>query len=151
MKSSQLLEYIIKPKLAGMDKGQYSGKQAEILLLATSAQETNCGYTVHQTHGPALGVFQCEPNTHKAVLRWVEEHAPQALVSLASDDDRLIYDLYYATAIARMLYYSIPQPLPAVDMDEMWSYYKSYYNRGGKATYGHWMINWNHYVKPVLS
>ncbi len=151
MKPSQLLEYIIKPALDGMDTGQYAGEQAEILLLATSAQETNCGYTVHQIGGPALGIYQCEPAAHKLVLHWVGEHAPRALITLAADDNQLIYDLYYATAIARMLYYSIPQPLPSVDMNEMWSYYKSYYNRGGKATYGQWMINWNHYVKPILS
>jgi hypothetical protein len=150
MKPEQLLKYIIQPALEGLDVRKYGGRKAEILLLATCAQETNCANTVHQIGGPALGIYQCEPYTHHLVLHWIERHAETAIVSLTSLDERLIYDLDYATKIARMLYYSIPEPLPAIGPDAMWLYYKAYYNRDGKATEREWAKNWTQYVQGEL-
>ena len=149
MKPGQLLTYIILPALLSLSD-KFNSHRARIQLLATAAQESHCGEFVHQVHGPALGIYQCEPATHRLVLHWTLEHEPTALVSLTSLDERLIYDLNYATRIARLLYYSIPEPLPPVDMTAMWRYYKSYYNRGGAATQTEWNANWKRFVEPVL-
>lgn len=150
MKPDQLLTYIIPPALRSLGD-KFNSYPAQIQLLATCGHESHCGEFVHQVHGPALGIYQCEPTTHRLVLSWAMDHEPNALVSLTSLDDRLIYDLEYATQIARLLYYSIPEPLPEVDMTAMWRYYKSYYNRGGAATQTEWNENWKRFVLPVLS
>ena len=105
---------------------------------------------MHQDPGPALGIYQCVPATHRLVLRWTMEHEPTALISYTALDDRLIYHLYYATQIARLLYRSIPQSLPEADPAATWHYYKHYYNRGGKATQREWNANWAEFVTPVL-
>ena len=150
MNPEQLLIYIIPPALQLLGD-KFNSYRAHIQLLATCGQESHCGEFVHQVHGPALGIYQCEPVTHRLVLHWTLEHEPMVLVSLTSSDNRLVYDLNYATQIARLLYYSIPEPLPAVDMTAMWRYYKSFYNRGGAATQNEWNANWKRFVAPVLS
>ena len=154
MNPEQLLIYIIPPALLALGD-KFNSYRAHIQLLATCGHESHCGEFVHEEHdkkrGAALGIYQCEPTTHRLVLHWTMKHEPTVLVSLTSSDDRLMYDLNYATQIARLLYYSIPEPLPAVDMTAMWHYYKSYYNRGGAATQNEWDANWKRFIAPVLS
>ena len=56
------------------------------------------------------------------------------VVSMPSED-RLIFDLRYATAMARLFYARIPEKLPSKnDLKGIWNYYKRYYNTPkGKA------------------
>lgn len=148
-----LLHNIIIPALH-IDQ-ELDSKAAQILLLATSAQESHCGEWVVQNGGPALGIYQCEPHTHDLVRNWLKLHEPAMALSIGGcsgfDSERLIYDLRYATQIARALYWSIPHPLPKIARDEMWHYYKQYYNsEAGAATKEEWDRNWETYVKVVL-
>lgn len=66
--------------------------------------------------------------------------------------DRLIYDLRYCCAIARLKYYTIPVPLPAEDdIKGMARYWKRYYNSSaGKGTEEQFIKNYNKYVKPYV-
>jgi len=151
MNPQQLLDFIIKPALTLIGE---SGIKATILLLSTAAQETHCGEYVRQIGGgPGRGIYQCESATHNLVKNWLmRNNRPlhSLIVARGSTDERLVYDLQYATWIARVLYLSIPKPLPAPTESETWAYYKAYYNRGGKATREEWSDNWGRYVAPVM-
>lgn len=151
MDPKQFLDYIIRPALDGM--GQTSPK-AETLLLATAAQESHCGEYVHQIGGPALGFFQMEPATHKLVKDWLWEnrgHLYDVIGCKNSADDRLIWDLRYATQMARSLYLSVMYPLPDQKPDACFLYYKTHYNSArGAATQAEFNSNWQKYVAPTL-
>ena len=63
--------------------------------------------------------------------------------------DHLIFNLKYATQIARIFYSRIKVPLPAKnDLEGIWNYYKVHYNTvGGKATESEFMNNYLKFVK----
>ncbi len=137
----QFRNYILKPSLSLL---QLYSDDAEELLVFTCAVESDGGALFKQVGGPALGIFQCEPNTHNDLWRnfIFNEHKLISLLALnfacpkIPDVNRLIYDLNYATAIARLHYYRIKSPLPkADDIDAIYDYYKQYYNTpAGKST-----------------
>ena len=59
--------YIIRPTL---QKINLWSEAAENLLLGTAAQESLLGtYLKQNGNGPALGIYQMEPNTHKDI--WI--------------------------------------------------------------------------------
>lgn len=135
MNRAQLLEYIIVPTLHNLDMG---GKDAYSLLLNTAEVESSTQY-IHQVGGgPALSFWQIEPNTHHDVVDnyisyrpWLRDKIKQitGVDPLDKNDDMLLYNMSYACAIARILYYRHPFPLPSwKDMDEQWKVYKRYYN-----------------------
>jgi hypothetical protein len=82
--------------------------------------------------------------THDLVIAWLKCERPDLLSKVINlrikklsfpVEEELMGNLYYATAIARCLYLSIKEPLPASnDINGMANYYKKYYNRGGAAT-----------------
>jgi hypothetical protein len=61
----------------------------------------------------------------------------------------MIFNLKYATAMARIHYLRISEPLPQFnDIEGMWNYYKQYYNTPkGAATRDQFMGNYAKYVK----
>ena len=90
---------------------------------------------LHQVDGPALGIFQIEPATHADV--WANylayrENLAGRVASLASEQprlDQLVWNLAYATAIARLIYYRRPEPLPAADdLAGLARYWKAHFN-----------------------
>lgn len=58
---SQFRALIIEPVLS---KLQLYSKDAEELLVFTCAAESLGGTLLHQIQGPAVGIFQMEPNTY---------------------------------------------------------------------------------------
>jgi hypothetical protein len=128
------------------------------LLLGTCAQESHLGKYTHQINGPALGIFQIEPNTVKLIRSWIKKNKPELekkLLSLSMDNrDELWnvqYNHKYSAALARILYYSIPAPLPDENsVYAMATYYKKYYNRCGKATVEEFIENYKKLVLPYL-
>jgi len=130
----QFRELVIWPTLKYL--GMYS-ESAVNLLLGTAAHESKLSY-LKQINGPALGVYQIEPATHKDVYdnflgyRLGLREKVLALASNVSNkdiDNELIVNLAYATAIARLIYYRIPEPLPdADDVPGMADYWKRHYN-----------------------
>lgn len=138
---SQFRSLIIEPILS---KLQIYSKDAEELLVFTCAAESLGGTLLHQIKGPALGIYQMEPNTYTDI--WVNFiRARNQLATLMAlhmgcnripEVERMIYDLHFATAMARIHYLRHNGKLPKHDdVDAIWEYYKKYYNTvKGKAT-----------------
>lgn len=133
MKTELLREYIIIPALKYIDL--YS-EAAVNLLLGTAAQETHMGDYIRQIGGgPALGIYQIEPNTHKDVfdnfLKYRQDFCEKTRTCSVgtSMDEALIGSLFYQTLIARLIYYRVPEALPeADDILGLAQYWKKYFN-----------------------
>jgi len=139
---SQLREYVVVPALQQL--GMHS-LAAEQLVLGTIAQESHGSYLKQLGKGPALGLIQMEPATHRDL--WVnfvkyKRAIKDALLVMTSDsvDEcyeengwpdhvALIWNLRYAIAMCRVHYYRKPQPLPkANDIRALGEYWKDHYN-----------------------
>lgn len=142
-------QYIVVPALSDLGH-EFSQPVAVQLLLATAAQETNMGSRLHQeSGGPALGIFEMQPATYRDVLVRAPQRDQRLTAVLGADDlDRLIYDLRYATVMARLKYWLWPFPLPTTDaVDALWAYYKAAWNsEEGKATQIEFTANYRRYV-----
>ena len=155
---------VITPVLTGLtlDPG---GLQAPTeLLLGTALQESGLTHRVQQGGGPALGLFQMEPNTHDDIWANFLKHRatlaaavqaflsgnPQAAATLQNNDD-------YAAAMARVHYYRMGQivgkePLPGPgDIAGMAAYWKKHYNtKGGAGTAAQFVANWEAHHGAVV-
>ncbi len=141
-------EHIIKPTLEHL--GMYS-LAAENLLIGTAVQESGLRHLKQIGGGPALGVYQIEPETHTdlwcnylsyrtEMMSQVERHA----IPHIDTGSQLIGNLYYATAIARIIYYRRPEPLPdADDIEGLAGYWKNHFNTvAGKGTAAAFRLNY---------
>lgn len=122
----QFSEHVIEPALKQI--GLYS-KGAEQLLLGTCCVESHLGTYLHQINGPALGVFQMEPATHKDIwanyLRYrrdlrstIKDFVPECMWDVEEKHphhDLLIYDMRYAAMMARVKYRRSSLPIPPSD------------------------------------
>lgn len=139
---SQLREYVVVPALQQL--GMYS-LAAEQLVLGTIAQESQGSYLKQLGKGPALGLIQMEPATHKDLwLNFIKYKRAirYALLMMTSDsvDESydvngwpdhvaLIWNLRYAIAMCRVHYYRRPEALPkANDIKALGLYWKNHYN-----------------------
>ncbi len=127
----QFRRLVIRPALQAIG---LCSPAAERLLLGTALTESGLRH-LHQVRGPALGIFQIEPATHADV--WANylayrENLAGRVASLASEQprlDQLVWNLAYATAIARLIYYRRPEPLPAADdLAGLARYWKAHFN-----------------------
>ena len=160
MHPQQLLEYIIRPTLKKL--GHWS-ESAEQLLLATAAHESHCGEYVQQINGPALGIYQCEPATHRDI--WInylacrEDGLIRKVGQFATPyfgiphDRELITNLAYATAMCRVHYLRVSEPLPKPgDIEGMAEYWGKYYQtQNDPAKKRQFVANWNRYAAPVAA
>jgi len=138
--NKQLRECIIKPTL---DSLQMYSQAAEELLVFTCACESLGGTYVKQVKGPALGIYQMEPATYTDIWENYIKHSSSLVQLLAlnfsspsiPNPERMVYDLKFATAMARLHYRRRNEPLPQHnDIEAIWEYYKKYYNTHlGKA------------------
>ena len=161
---------VIKPVLSYLD--MYS-EAAVNLVLGTAIQESNCGSYLKQLEGgPALGIYQCEPETHRSIwcdylffnktLGYLIEDYISSAVALWDNDDsenkveefinesfyELPGNLYYATAICRAHYGRFKEPLPHEDdIVELGKYWKKYYNTiSGKGTVDEFVNNYRRVI-----
>lgn len=157
MKADELRLGIVRPTLTTI---KLWSPAAEELLMGTAAQETHCGELGRrQKGGPALGLWQMEPSTAKLVLSWARRWRPSvaiALFDLAGTHDPLpellVSNDRYACAMARVLYLSIPTPIPlAQDLHAQAVYYVVNYNNGGKATVEEYLQNYQRWVLGVAA
>lgn len=158
---SHLREDIIVPTLKAIDA--YSRNATELLML-TAAQESHLGKYLHQINGPAIGIFQMEPATHKDIwenyLKYKEELA-WAVTNFGCpsnhfknngenhpEAEQMKGNLYYAAAMARCLYLRQKESLPEHDdVVGMARYYKKYYNTPmGAATEEEAVENYKKFV-----
>lgn len=159
--------YVVRPTLAALAVAApgIDGPVAEALLLGTAAQES--GFRrLRQQGGPALGLWQMEPATEADLRRWLWHHPTLGAVDLIVTieglaDQRLCWDLRYACAMARLLYWRVPEPLPPPPVLSgiiapgmgmalaLWPYYKKWYNsENGAATEKEFISNYLALVAP---
>lgn len=107
------------------------------LLLKTAAHESRFGTYLRQVGGgPALGVFQVEPDTEKDIwinyLRFNSELADKIKLLTGVDgpnQSALEGDLRYQVIMARLVYRRVKFPLPSpIDIVAQARYWKKHYN-----------------------
>lgn len=146
----QLKKHIIQPALKTL---VMQSDAAVNLLLGTCAQESAMGHYLRQINGPALGIYQIEPATHRDLYDNYLKHRPHMLNKLRliniKSEQALIGDLNYSTAVARLIYYRCPDPLPeANDVVGLAKYWKKNYNTyQGKGTVDEFCANYRKYVE----
>lgn len=146
MNAQQLVDFIISSALNTLpERFKPTQDQATRLLAMIAAHESNGGVYVKQIQGIALGIYQMEPATYHDLLDYLRRKVNEspdfeALYTRLSEggfnEDRLMYDLRFATIMARIYLWRISQPLPDKDdIDAMAEYAKKYWNTpAGKAT-----------------
>lgn len=153
----QLRELIIQPALKAIDC--YT-PEAEELLISTCAQESQDGLYLKQTVGgdnAALGIYQMQPQTHEDIWNSTDQkfsYVKFAILkacnyALRPKPEVMIYNLWYATMMARVFWYHVKEPMPDMsDFNGRWTLYKKYWNTAtGKATKEEFEANYNRYVK----
>lgn len=134
----QLRQAVIRPAIKAINLWS---QDAEELLMATAAQETQLGTYIVQEgeHGifmnGGLGIFQMEKPTHDDLwARVIPSDMAEEIMLYCNfknkpNAERMITDLGYAAIMCRIKYHSIPAPLPpANDVEVMAAYWKKYYN-----------------------
>ena len=136
---SEFGSLVIRPALQGLNLWSLA---AERLLLGTAIAESGLRH-LKQTRGPALGLYQVEPATHDDLYEnWLHFRPDwgNRLIECTTDygtyTEQLVWNLAYATAVARLIYYRRPEPLPDTgDLRGQAEYWKAHYNtEAGKGT-----------------
>ncbi|MFW6122267.1 MAG: hypothetical protein ACOC80_15395, partial [Petrotogales bacterium] len=70
---------------------KYHSRDAVYQLLFTSAAESDCGKYIRQVKGPAMGLFQIEPNSEKLVWKWVIENNENLFEALVNSSTGSIF------------------------------------------------------------
>jgi len=155
---AQFRDLILIPLLGQM---QMFSDEAISLMLGTLANESNGGSYLAQEGGPALGIYQMEPRTHDDIWKNYLPHQPvithrlyiAANVPIRPNANDLVYNLRYATLMARILYWRIKEPIPK-DIPGQAAYYKKYYNTNeGRATVEGYIANHERFtgaIKPAV-
>ena len=156
IRPKQLRDDVIIPVLANLvelkaDQSRMAQDNVIELLLGTAMQESHLGDEIAQLGGPALGLWQMEPNTEKDIwtnfLAYQTNTRVQVSRFILSGIDRtqqLAGNLYYACAMARVHYMRVPEPLPkAGDTNGQAIYYKKYYNTYGRGSVPDYLANWS--------
>lgn len=125
MNPKQLRELIIRPVLEYLHPDIPYSHEAEDLLMMTCAHESNMGEYIAQVGGPALGIYQMEAATEKDIwenyLRYkprLGDYVGQTQIKdfynflVWREGQDLVGNLWYATAMARVHYYRVPEALP---------------------------------------
>lgn len=128
---------IVRPVLEHL---MLASPAAENLLVGTAAVESGLRRLTQAGGGPGVGVYQIEPATHADVWHNYLAFRPalsarvREMISakpwLSSDPSQELYgNLYYAAAMARIIYLRAPRRLPeADDIEGLALYWKTYYN-----------------------
>jgi hypothetical protein len=139
--NEQFRTVIVKPVLQAL---QLLTPVAEELLVATMAHESKGGTFLVEEKGAALGIYQMLPKEHDDLwLKFMPNQSETThrlmqvcKMSTKPTSDMMVFNLLYATAMARIFYLDCKAALPAsADIDSLWPYYKKWWNtEAGKAT-----------------
>lgn len=118
----------------------YSEDSTELLML-TACAESDAGRYLRQIKGPALGLFQVEPDTLNDIYKnWLlgrqasSENIKEITGINKSDLLALEGNIIYGILLTRIIYLRAPGKLPSrYDHLGMANYYVKWFNRGGKA------------------
>lgn len=128
--AGQFRKFIVRPTLEKI--GLWS-PAAEELLMFTAAHESDMGtYLVQVPNGPALGIYQMEPRTHDDIWKnYLHHHVDLQKkvysVVMFAQANELIYNHAYATAMARVHYLRVKEPLPPTDILSMAHYWGAHW------------------------
>jgi len=128
-----LLEHVIRPACNILDM---QSDAADMLLLGTCAAESACGRYLKQIGGgPALGIFQMEPDTYKDIWRNYISFRPEIKQKLSlywpvePAPEKMKTELIFAAVMCRIHYRRVPHPLPdSLDLRGLARYWKKHYN-----------------------
>lgn len=138
--AGQLKHLVVAPALAALG---LDGDVAVNLVTGTALAESRGAYVRQLGGGPALGLWQMEPATHDDC--WVNflcypaaRRFERILQGMLSPDlprsAQLVSNLRYASAMARIRYYRVSAPLPAMsDPVALSHFHKQYYNTAAGA------------------
>ena len=149
----QFRDCVIKPSLQAI--GLYS-LPAEQLLLGTAVQESRLTY-LKQLNGPALGIYQMEPNTYNDIWDNYLKYNSSLATKIGfhtldkTDVNELVINLDYATIMCRLQYYRQSEKLPEKnDIEGFAMYWKKYYNtEKGKGTIPEFYNHYKEYVEKL--
>jgi len=137
--------------------------EAVDLLMLTAAQESKMGRYLYQIKGPARGIFQIEPATHRDLHENYLKYKPGLLTKAASFLGKrdftshvdLVGNIPYQIVVARFQYLRFPKRIPGRDgfNDEfdyifaLAEYWKKYWNtEKGKGSAQEATQNYHRYV-----
>ena len=123
------------------------------LLMGTAAKESHLGTYIRQINGPALGIFQMEPNTFNDIRDNYLVHKPDLMhkVIVISGGTALRpteaeWNLKTAIIFCRLHYLRKPDALPST-IEGMAAYWKQHYNTYlGAGTEEQFIANYKKYV-----
>lgn len=126
----QLRTYIIEPALWSIDPLIPYSKEAIHLLIMTGAHESHLGTYIHQVRGPAQGIYQMEPATERDIWDNYLRHRGSLLEKVQRsrttdflENQELTWNFKYATIMARVHYWRVPEALPSMsDHDNLEDY-----------------------------
>lgn len=157
----QFRRFIVRPTLQHLDPLIPYSEAAELLLAGTAVHESGLDNFDQWlgpddvSLGPAYGIFQIEPATYRDLManflayrKPLAERVAQLLAPVPTALEQLVTNLSYATAIARVIYYRAPAPLPAAgDAEALAAYWKQVYNTpSGKGTPAQWLQHYRSLV-----
>lgn len=148
---------VVRPALRHIDAWSSA---AENLVMGTAAQESNLIYLKQLGGGPALGLWQMEPDTHLDIWDNYLAYRPELASSVrdlagrywpgAFEDPatEMVTNLAYAAAMCRIHYKRVPEALPDADnMRGLAKYWKQHYNTvGGSGSVGEFLGNYNRVI-----
>ena len=157
-RAQHLLDSAIRPALVSI--GLHS-VAAEELLLGTAIVESQLVHRRQIGGGPALGLFQMEPDTHHDI--WMNYLSNPQFKGLAARVGLLVVPYKdnltalehgdtYAAAMARIRYKRVKDPLPkSGDVKAMAGYWKTHYNtRKGRGIPEEYEIKWKQHDASSL-
>ena len=136
--NEDFMEYVIIPVLESLEMDSEAARR---LMMGTALVESDLTYLRQHSRGPALGVFQMEESTYDDIVHRYfkgpgqnEEARFRRTVMGNYSAMRMIYDLQYAAALARVRYWMETEPLPDKDnIHGLAVYWKTHYNSAGGA------------------
>lgn len=162
---NQLMDNIIVPALVVVGADSESARE---LVLGTAIQESRLTYlrqlprqvNGQMVQGPAVGLWQMEPNTHDDIWTNYLAYRPdlaEALNSLAApanghpSSNELIGNLWYGAAMCRIHYRRVSDPLPEQgDYEGHAAYWKEHYNTfEGAGSEEEYLDNWHAIMKET--
>ena len=123
MNKTQLEELVVKPTIQEIPKG-YSD-EALLAMMMIIAHESLRGKYLKQVGGPALSIYQMEPATYHSIWKFGDSIWDNALKlgfittldfnpcnKTYPKPERMIYDLRFATFMARQRLFMKPKKIP---------------------------------------
>lgn len=155
----QFRREIVRPTLHTLDMWS---EASDRLMVGTACHESDGLKFIRQLGGgPALSFFQIEPATARDVVeRWLGQPQRKPLADkfrIAFEfewhhriEARLICDMRFACAVARLVYWRVKEPLPAADdVPGLASYWgRHYQTTNNPAKIAMWVANYHRHIGP---